>query len=100
MCMKNLNNITNVQNEKICAYSFVECHIRITFKGVFNCHCDRLQNKQILSEQKGKFSVKLSGYHKSNQPRNSEKFLVLKEHTFVTRRKLRIFIVITLSTFC
>lgn len=65
-----------------------------------NCHCDRLENNQILSEQKGKCSVKLSGYHKSNQPRNSEQFLVLKEHIFVTRSKLRIFIVITLSTFC
>lgn len=96
--MKNLNNITNVQNEKICAYPYVECHIRITFKRVFNCHCDRLQNNQILSEQKGKCSVRLSGY-KSNQPRNSEQFLALKEHIFVTRSKLRIFIVISLSTF-
>lgn len=28
--MKNLNNITNVQNEKLCAYPYVECHSKIT----------------------------------------------------------------------
>lgn len=51
---------------KICACTYVECYIRITFEGDFNCHCNRLQNNQILSQKEGKCLVKLSGSHKSN----------------------------------
>lgn len=58
--------------------TYVECLIRITSEIVFICCCNRFQNNQRLSQEKGIHVVKFIGFHKSKQHGNSEHFLTDK----------------------